>query len=277
VCCIIGWPVEHSLSPAMLNTAFRVAGLDWVYVPLPVAPQDVAAAVAGIRALGIAGANVTMPHKRSVIEHLDEVSGEAERIGAVNVIVRAGDRLIGANTDGAGFLRFLTRTAGVDPSGKRALLLGAGGAARAVGVALADAGASVLLAARDLERGEEVAEAIGAHVAVVGFADAPAALGDADLIVNATPVGQTETGMPLDGGGIEQRHVVVDLVYAPPSTPLLQAARARGARAYNGLGMLVEQAALAFELWTGRPAPSEAMSAAALRAITAAEGPEPQA
>lgn len=275
VCCIIGWPVEHSLSPAMHNAAFRVTGLDWVYVPLPVEPDDVGAAVAGIRALGIVGVNVTMPHKRSVIEHLDEVSGEAERIGAVNVIVRSGNRLIGANTDGAGFVRFLRRTAGIDPAGSRALLLGAGGAARGVGVALADAGASVLVAARDMPRGTEVANAIGTHAAAVPFAHAGEALADADVVINATPIGQDERGTPLDPGGIEARHIVVDLLYAPPSTPLLDAARARGARAYNGLGMLVEQAALAFELWTGRPAPSETMSAAALRVIAGGEAGEP--
>jgi len=274
VCCIIGWPVEHSLSPAMHNAAFRAAGLDWVYVPLPVEPDDVGAAVAGIRALGIAGANVTMPHKRAVIEHLDEVSGEAGRIGAVNVIVRAGERLIGANTDGAGFLRFLRRTAGVDPAGSRALLLGSGGAARGVGVALADAGASVLVAARDPVRGGEVANAIGPHAAVVPFDDAREALADADLVVNATPVGQEDGSTPVDTDGIAARHLVIDLVYSPPSTPLLDVARARGARAYNGLGMLVEQAALAFELWTGRPAPAGTMSAAALRVIAGGDAGE---
>ncbi|MCA1831541.1 MAG: shikimate dehydrogenase [Actinomycetota bacterium] len=267
VCCIIGWPVEHSLSPAMHNAAFRDAGLDWVYVPLPVPPDAVADAIAGIRALGISGANVTMPHKRSVIEHLDEVSDDAQRIGAVNVIVRAGDRLLGANTDGQGFLRFLEREAGVQAAGANILLLGAGGAARAVGVALGDAGASVTIAARDGTSAAEACEAVGPDAKAVPFEDAPSEAAAADVIVNATPLGTAGLGTPIPAEAIESRHLVVDLVYAPPVTPLIAAARARGARAHNGIGMLIDQAALAFELWTGTPAPLEALSAAALRGI----------
>jgi shikimate dehydrogenase len=220
-----------------------------------------------MRALGIAGANVTMPHKRAVLDHLDEVSGEAQRIGAANVIVRAGDRLIGANTDGAGFLRFLQRTAGAEAAGANVVLLGAGGAARAVGVALADAGARVTIVARAPETAGGAAAAIGEGTAVVPWTERAQAASAADVIVNATPVGTSGEESPLPADAMEPRHLVVDLVYAPPVTPLLAAARAAGARGHNGLGMLVEQAALAFELWTGRPAPSEAMSAAALAAI----------
>jgi shikimate dehydrogenase len=267
VCCIIGWPVEHSLSPAMHNAAFRAVGLDWTYVPLPVPPDAVAHAVAGIRALGIAGANVTMPHKQSVIEHLDEVSGDAARIGAVNVIVRAGDRLLGANTDGQGFLRFLERDAGVRPRGLGVLMLGAGGAARGVGVALGDAGADVTIAARNPRAAAEACAAIGGTARSVAFEAAARSAKDADLIVNATPLGAGGTGNPLPDEAIRPGHTVVDLVYSPPITPLIAAARARGARTYNGIGMLIDQAALGFELWTGRPAPYDALSAAALRAI----------
>ena len=263
IACIIGWPVAHSLSPAIQNAAFQAAEIDWAYVALPVAPDDVADAINGIRALGIVGANVTMPHKRAVMEHLDEVGGEAERIGAVNTIVRSADRLIGANTDGAGFVRFLERAAGM-PDGP-ALILGAGGAARAVGVALADSGIAVTIAARDPQRGEEAREAVGGTL--VDFQDAAKVAKDAVLIVNATPLGHEGDGVPLDVDAIEPRHTIIDLVYAPPETRFLMAARERGARTHNGLGMLIEQAALSFELWTGRPAPREAMSAAALRAI----------
>jgi shikimate dehydrogenase len=271
VCCIIGWPVDHSLSPAIHNAAFRAAGLDWVYVPLPVPPDAVGAAVAGMRALGIAGANVTMPHKQTVIEHLDEVSGEADRIGAVNVIVRAGDRLIGANTDGAGFLRFLERTAGVGANGTRVLVLGAGGAARAVGVALADGGARVTLAARRDEQTADAVAAIEHDATAIALTDASAAAAECDVIVNATPVGKDGVALPLSEQAIEPRHHVIDLIYSPPETPLLAAARRRGARTHNGLGMLVEQAALAFELWTGHPPPWEVMSAATLRAVASSQ------
>jgi shikimate dehydrogenase len=267
VACIIGWPVEHSLSPVMHNAAFRATGLDWVYVPLPVPPHALPAAIEGMRALGIAGANVTMPHKLAVVDHLDEVSGEAIRIGAVNVIVRApGDRLIGANTDGAGFLRFLETSAGVRVRGKTALLLGAGGAARAVAVAFADAGGTVVIAARDAGAGAEAAAAAGGGAAAISFDGASDAAARADLIVNATPVGSDGAELVVPADCIEPRHTVVDLIYSPPETPLLAAARSRGALAHNGLGMLVDQAALAFELWTGTPAPVEVMSAAALAA-----------
>lgn len=268
VVCIIGWPLEHSLSPAIHNAAYRAGGLDWVYVPLAVRPGAVGEAVAGIRALGIVGANVTMPHKQDVVGFLDEISGEAVRIGAVNVIVRQGDKLRGANTDGAGFLRFLERDAGVGVAGTRVLLLGSGGAARAVGVALIDAGARVTLAARDPEKGEGARAAIGPAAGLVDLGDAATAAAEADVIVNATPVGSVGEGMPVPAEAIESRHVVIDLVYSPPVTPLLAAARSRGARAHNGIGMLIEQAALTFELWTGLPAPAEVMSAAALRAIS---------
>ncbi len=275
VACIIGWPVEHSLSPAMHNEAFRSAGLNWTYVPLPVAPPDLAAAVAGIRALGIAGANVTMPHKQTVIAYLDEVSREAERIGAVNVVVRAGDRLLGANTDGTGFLRFLERGAGVQAAGTRILILGSGGAARALAATLGDAGSEVVVAARNAAAAAETAALAGALGRTEPFAGAAAAAENASVIVNATPLGSGGEDLPISVTAITPDHVVVDLIYAPPVTALIAAARERGARAYNGFGMLVEQAALSFELWTGRPAPREAMAAAALREIATEKEPGP--
>jgi shikimate dehydrogenase len=232
---------------------------------MPVPPDAVGAAVAGIRALGIAGANVTMPHKAAVLPHLDEVAGEAAAAGSVNTIVRSGDRLIGANTDGAGFLRFLEREAAFAPSGRRVLILGAGGAARSLAVSLTAAGASVRLAARRAPQADQAAKLSGSSARPWEVRHEAAS--DADLIVNATPLGSDGRECPLDPDRLSEGQLVVDLVYAPPSTPLVARARARGARSYNGLGMLLHQAGLAFELWTGAPAPMEAMSAAAIGAL----------
>lgn len=263
---IVGWPASRSLSPVIHNAAFRAAGLDWVYVAFPVAPDDVAAAVAGIRGMGIAGVNVTMPHKQAVIPLLDDVTPAAGRIGAVNTIVNDGGRLIGDNTDGEGFLAFLIRGAGFDPASRRVVLLGAGGAARALGVALTDAGASVTIAARRDEAARELAGESGA--VACAWQDRGTAAHEADLIVNATPAGSRDDGSPLGSDDIPSSAVVVDLVYAPPVTSLLRDASARGAAAHNGIGMLVHQAALSFERWTGVPAPVEAMWAAASESST---------
>src|SRR5206468_1010887 len=154
---IMGWPVDASLSPRIHNAAFAATRLDWVYVAFPVRPGAVVTAVNGMRALGIRGLNVTMPHKQDVIPALDDLAPEAERIGAVNTIVADGERLIGTNSDGAGFVRFLEQDAGTRPEGLRALIVWAGGSTRAVAVALADAGAAVTVAARRLDRAEEIA------------------------------------------------------------------------------------------------------------------------
>jgi shikimate dehydrogenase len=260
---IIGWPVDRSLSPAIHNAAFAATGLDWVYVAFPVPPGEAARAAAAVRSLGIRGLNVTMPHKRDVIASLDELAPDAERAGAVNTIVSDGGRLIGQNTDGPGFLRFLEQDAGVDASGSRVLVLGAGGAARAVSLALCDAGASVVLAARRPDQAEEVVS-VAKDASAIPF-EQPAieeALASADLVVNATPVGRDGESSPLDPAAIDARHVVVDLIYHPETTPLVRSARERGAAAFNGVGMLVHQAALSFEAWTGVDAPIDAMRAA---------------
>ncbi|HEX9695613.1 MAG TPA: shikimate dehydrogenase [Actinomycetota bacterium] len=272
VACIIGWPAARSLSPVIHNAAFAAAGLDWVYVAFGVAPDGLAPAVAGIRALGIAGANVTMPHKQAVLSLLDDVSPEAARIGAVNTIVNDDGRLTGYNTDGAGFMNFLTLDAGVDPSGAGVLLLGAGGAARALAFALAEAGARVTVAARNQDAAARVAAAAGGTAAAWDErADAARA---ATVIVNATPVGSDGAGPVVDAEAIAPGATVVDLIYAPASTPLLAAAEARGAAAFNGAGMLIHQAALSFERWTGTPAPLDAMRDAMRAAAKSASGHE---
>jgi shikimate dehydrogenase len=267
---ILGWPLAHTLSPVVHSVAFRRIALDWTYLTWPVPPSSLGDAVRGLRALGAMGANVTMPHKETVIEHLDELSGDARHVGAVNTIQRVGERLVGHNTDVDGFGEFLAGDAGFDAAGKRALVLGSGGAARAVVKALDDGGiAEIVVAAREPGRAEAVTGL--AHVATVRteeWATAPKAAGEADLIVNATPLG-TGGERALPDADLRPDHCVVDLIYVPPSTPLVEAARAAGAQAWGGLGMLVRQAAASFTIWTGQAAPVEAMSAAAVHAIGA--------
>ena len=267
---IIGWPVAHSLSPAIHNAAFAEAGLDWVYVPLPVAPTDLAVALASLAALGFRGANVTMPHKTESADLIERLSEDARTLRAVNTITIRGDELEGHNTDAPGFDRFLRRDTGFDPEGRTALMYGAGGAARACALALARGGlARLIVAVRHPARAApllEIVELLGIPVSVIG----PAETGglEVDLVVNATPVGgagqeRAHPSLPQLGPGT----LVIDLLYDPVSTDLQEQAREAGAAVFGGLGHLLEQAALSFELWTGRPASLEVMSAAALAAM----------
>jgi shikimate dehydrogenase len=266
---VLGWPLEHTLSPEIHNAAFRALGLDWVYEASPTPPRRLGRAVKEIRENAVLmGANVTMPHKESIVRFLDDTSGDARAIGAVNTVQKLGPKLIGHNTDVDGFREFLSGDAGYDPSGRRALVLGAGGAARAVVRALDEMGAEhVTVAARDLKRAGGVASLTpGARASGVAWADAEVAAAGCDLVVNATPLGMDETD-PLAGVSWTEGQVVVDLVYRPPTTPLMSAARAAGAVAWGGLGMLIHQAAASFRIWTGQDAPLEVMSAAALHAL----------
>ena len=267
---IVGWPVEHSLSPAIHNAAFAAAGLDWAYVPLPVPPEGLPEALAGLAPLGFRGVNVTMPHKTETAELLEELSEDARLLRAVNTIVVRGDVLEGHNTDAPGFGRFLRDDAGFDPAGAEALIFGAGGAARACAIALARAGVGRLtVVTRDEARAAPLAsivESAGVPLAVVRPADVEGSV--ADLVVNATPVGApgaepAHPALPRLGPGV----LVVDLLYDPPTTDLQRRAREAGATAVGGLGHLLEQAAMSFELWTGSPAPLEVMSAAALAVL----------
>lgn len=258
----------HSLSPAIHGAAFRSLGLDWVYLRFDVEPEALGAAVAGLRALGAMGANVTMPHKETVLEHLDDLSGDARSVGAVNTIQRVGDRLIGHNTDIDGFSRMVVEDVGLDVAGTRCLVLGAGGAARAAVRALERLGAGgVTVAARRVEQAERVAAvADGTNANTLGWDEAERKLGAFDVVVNATPLGM-KGELAIASEGLGPSHVVLDLIYDPPTTPLVAAARAAGARAWSGLGMLVHQAAASFRIWTGSEPPVEAMSAAALHAV----------
>jgi shikimate dehydrogenase len=269
---VIGDPVDHSLSPVLHNAAFAALGLDWVYLAFPVATGRVADAMGGFRALGLAGLSVTMPHKAAAAAEMDQLSLAATHLGAVNTVIRRGSELIGDSTDGDGFLAALGNDEGWDPAGRRCVVLGAGGAARAVILALAGAGAaSVSVVARR----EVTAIAAAVLAGPVGSVAGVEAVSDADLVVNATPVGMTgppESGdlpLGLDPARLGPGQLVVDLIYSPPSTPLLEAARAAGAQGANGLGTLLHQAGLQCRLWTGMDPPLSVMSAAAAAALAA--------
>ncbi|TMK46418.1 MAG: shikimate dehydrogenase [Actinobacteria bacterium] len=261
---IIGWPVQESLSPLIHNAAFAALGMDWAYIPLPVAPGDLEAALAGLTAMGFAGANVTMPHKTDAARLVRDLSEDAERLRAVNTLVVGPGGLAGHNPDAPGFDRFLRRDAGFEPEGTSALILGAGGAARACALALARGGAGALtVAARDPGRAEtlrSMLEGFASQVRVIPFEEAREV--DADLVVNATPLGATTETLPHPP--FRQGVLVIDLLYRPALTPIQAAAKAAGASAFGGLGMLLHQAALSFELWTGLEPPLSVMSAAAL-------------
>lgn len=266
---VIGDPVAHSLSPAIHNAGFAAAGLDWVFVALPVTAGDIGAAVGGARALGLAGLSVTMPHKATVSTHLDEVQPDAAALDAVNCVIRSGDRLIGANTDGPGFVDALAAE-GVGLEGRRVLVLGAGGAGRAVIRAVAGAGAAEIGVVNRTEARRSTAVALGgASTRPATAAEAPAF----DVVVNATSVGMghpvADGAQPIATDLLRPGQVVVDLVYEPVETALLAGARQVGARAVDGVGMLVHQAAHAFGLWTAVEPPVEAMARAAREALRA--------
>ncbi len=265
---IMGWPVAHSRSPAMHNAAFEALGMDWEYLFLPVAPAHVDDAVRGLRALGFAGANVTVPHKQAVMSALDRVTVEARAIGAVNTIVNRDGVLEGHNTDAIGFLRAL-REGGFEPRDCRAVVLGAGGAARAIVYALLAARATVTVANRTLSRARRLADELGAlfraHVSTIplnAVQALEAALARADLLVNATSVGMAPhaDACPLpEEVAIPPSLTLYETVYTPRETALVARARRAGATTIDGLGMLLHQGAVAFELWTGTPPPLDVM------------------
>lgn len=265
---VIGDPVAHSLSPGMHNAAYAAQGLDQVYVAFHVLPERLEQAVQGIRALGLAGVNVTIPHKQNIIPFLDELATSARLIGAVNTVVNRNGILIGHNTDGAGFLESLRTEAGFTPEKCRVLILGAGGAARAIGVQLALSGAArVDIANRTVERAAKLAGFLSAELNVASAAYGLASLTPAltepyDLLVQTTSWGMApHDDVPplLDPEALHPHALIADIVYTPQETSLLRAARERGCRTLEGLGMLVHQAALAHELWTGQKAPVAVM------------------
>jgi shikimate dehydrogenase len=259
---IFGRPVGHSLSPAMHNAAFAAVGLDAVYVPFAVA--DLAEAVAGLRGLNLGGVSVTIPFKEDILPLLAEIDDRARIIGAVNTVVNREGRLWGTNTDWHGAVAALEEEIAL--AGKRVLVLGAGGAGRAVVYASLQAGAEVLVADADEARARTLAQEFGATF--VPLADAsrePAA-----VLINATPVGMAPEveAIPIDPKALANFSVVMDIVYKPLQTRLLREAAARGCRCLDGLQMLVHQGARQFELFTGHPAPVEIMRRAALAAVS---------
>jgi len=266
---LIGDPVAHSRSPAMMNKAFREAGVNAVYAAFRVAKGMVRDALAGFRALGFRGANVTIPHKVDVLAFLDDVDDRARRIGAVNTIVNDGGRLVGYNTDGIGYVRSLKEETGVDLRGKRVLLIGAGGAARGVAFALADEGVGTIwIANRTVERAVslagDLARSAGCKVEALDLSQAVRLCAEADVVVNCTSAGMAPSvdETPIATDALRPGMIVSDLVYNPPETKWLRAARAAGAVVHGGVGMFVYQGAYAFEYWTGLPAPVAAMRAA---------------
>ena len=274
---IIGHPIGHSISPLFQQAALDAIGFDGAYEAWDVAPDGLGEFVAGLRAPGTLGINVTVPHKEAVIPFLDEVDDWASTAGAVNTIVNRDGRLAGHNTDGIGFLRALRDGAGFDPRGRDVLVLGAGGSARGVVYALARAGiAQLFIANRTLERAERLADiAIDSGVAAESMAlsDAPGATREVSLIVNCTSMGMVhgpdEDGSPLSADDIPSTVLVNDLVYNPLETPLLREAARAGAATLGGIQMLVYQGAASFEMWTGHDAPAAVMLEAATAAMRA--------
>ncbi len=257
---VIGDPVEHSRSPQMHNAAFAKAGLDYVYVPFHVRPNDLADAIAGFRAINVVGINVTLPHKQAVISHLTSISREAELIGAVNTLTFSDEGIHGDNTDAPGVLRALEENENMSvPVGENVVVLGAGGAARAVVVALALAGVALItIANRTVERAVALAEEMGQKTGIsmrgLGLTDAqlPVAVRESMLLINTATVSMDATHpLLISADWLQPNTTVYDIVYTPPVTPLMRAAAARGCATVGGIGMLVHQGAIAFEKWTG--------------------------
>lgn len=256
ICAVFGSPVAGNPTQYMMEKAFAHHGLDWRYLTLEVAPDDLPDAVRGMRAMGFRGANITKPHKLTVVELLDRLTDASALMGAVNCITRDEAQLVGENTDGKGFMQSLRGIA--DPAGKRVVLLGAGGAARAIGVELALAGAaSIGVVNRTADRGQQLVDLLNAKT------QSPATLtvwqgdfrvpAEADILINATSIGlnDPEARVPVRWGAATERLVVADVVASPPDTRFLHEAKERGATIVDGLGMIVHQAAIAFQLWTG--------------------------
>ncbi|OXM86165.1 shikimate dehydrogenase [Paenibacillus rigui] len=269
---VFGDPIRHSKSPVMLNRAFEETGLNAAYAAFHILPGQLKDAIKGIRALQFRGVNVTIPHKLEVMEYLDEIDEGARIIGAVNTIVNDNGRLIGYNTDGIGYVRSLKEETGIELHGKKVLMLGAGGAARGVGYALAKEGAAhIYIANRTREKAEELAQSMSGFTGVTGMGldEIADVAGDVALIVNNTSLGMHPNvdSVPMDTTLVREHMVVSDLVYNPMITKFLRESEARGATIHSGLGMFIYQGAYAFEYWTGVPAPTAAMREAVLQSF----------
>ncbi|MDI6689420.1 MAG: shikimate dehydrogenase [Actinomycetota bacterium] len=273
---IIGYPLRYTLSPVLHNAAFQHLSLNWCYVPLPVERPLLHQALEGIKALNFVGINVTMPYKEEVIPFLDEIASYARIVGAVNTIHVKGNRLIGYNTDGRGFLASLQRDAKFDPKGKNILIVGAGGAARSIAVSLALAGANyIAILNRTLERAHSLGQLLqenfpSCEVEAMDFeADLSYVFLKAEVVINATPVGMDPKSgeLPFPVELLKPKHLVCDLIYKPRETLLLKLAKEKGARTLGGLGMLLHQGAAAFEIWTNLEPPIAVMRKALEEAL----------
>lgn len=265
---LIGYPIDYTLSPPMHNTAFKELNLNFVYLPFRVKREDLELAVSGLSALNIVGVNVTIPYKEEIIKYLDDLSPEASMIGAVNTICVQEKKLIGDNTDGKGFVRSLIEEMNIDPSGKKIFILGAGGAARAIGFSLANLGVEkIAFTDKEMIKAEKLSADIKYHFNQLcvdsveleneEFEDY---IRDCDLLINATPCGMHENDpLLINPDWLSPNQIVYDIIYSPPQTNLLKAAKAKGCKTQNGVSMLVYQGALSFELWTGKKAPIEVM------------------
>jgi shikimate dehydrogenase len=262
---LLGYPVEHSLSPDMHNSAFERMGLDYCYLALPVRPDLLRHAVEGLRAMNFAGANVTVPHKEAVMPMLDRIESEASFIGAVNTVVNRDGKLTGHNTDGRGFMKSLAEE-GVEVKNMKIIIAGSGGAARAVSYYLSEKASEVRLFDIDRKKAARLAGDLSIDRKNVAHVDSMEGLKDMDIVINATPVGLKESDpLPFEVSELGPGHTVVDLIYR--ETRLLRDASRMGARTLNGLGMLLWQGVLASELWTGRMPPHDVMREALLRGL----------
>ncbi len=279
---IFGYPLSHTLSPAMHEAAFRELGIDANYIVLELIPDAFKKLMRRVSGFSLSGFNVTVPYKETVMKYLDEVRPEARAIGAVNTVFKQGTRWIGANTDMEGFLRTLVGDGGFRPSGKKAVVLGAGGAARAVVYGLSREGIrEVLIADCFPEKARKIARDMGKifkrtdyRAVEAGTLEVKEALQKADVIINATPLGlkaQDPAVIPEDWipRSIAKKIFFMDLIYNPAVTPFLKSAKRKGHRTLNGLGMLLYQGVRALELWTGRKAPVDVMRRALLQALEA--------
>jgi len=271
-CGVIGDPIEHTASPAMHNAVFKKLGLDYVYLPFRVKREELGKAIEGMRALNIRGLNVTIPHKVAVIPFLDELDGLARKIGAVNTIVNDDGVLTGYNTDATGFRQALLER-GIEPMGKKVVILGAGGASRAISFILAEQGANLTILNRTPDKARQCASMFSqreVRALELNRENLVEVLEKADILINATSVGMTpnidETPVPFNL--LKPDLTVFDIVYNPIKTRLLREAEQAGAKTITGLDMLLWQGALAFEKWTGVKAPIEVMRAEVIKGLT---------
>ena len=270
VCGLIDDPIEHALSPGMHNAAFKKLGLDYVYVPFKVKQENLKEAIAGLRALNVRGFNITIPHKMAVIPFLDRIDPIAGKIGAVNTVVNDGGTFSGYYIDDSGFLQSWLEE-GIEPKGKRIVILGAGGSAKAIAFILAERGAHLVILNRHSERAQELASRISPDVRAGALTAENLAenLKEAGIIINTTSVGMVPDtdATPVPSQLLSSKLVVVDIVYNPIETRLLKEVKAAGARTIDGVAMLVWQGAQGFEKWTGVKAPVAVMREEVLKGL----------